>query len=104
MNRLIAWFASNSVAANLLMIFVIVAGIASVNGIRQEVFPNVAFDIISVSVPYPGAAPDEVEESLCIPIEEATSTITSWLHTARRWTRSTRRSPGGAVSASPSTC
>jgi multidrug efflux pump subunit AcrB len=39
--------------------------------IRQEPYPNVAFDLISVTVPYPGAAPDEVEEAICVRIEEA---------------------------------
>ena len=71
MNRLIAWFASNPVAANLLMLFIVIAGLLSASQLRQEVFPNVAFELISVSVAYPGAPPDEVEEAICVRIEEA---------------------------------
>ncbi len=71
MNRLIGWFAANSVAANLLMLFVIAAGALSVSRVRQETYPNVAFDFIAVTVEIPGAAPDEVEEAVCVRIEEA---------------------------------
>jgi multidrug efflux pump subunit AcrB len=71
MSRLITWFASNPVAANLLMVFVLVAGLAGISQIRQETYPNVAFDLISVAVPYPGAAPDEVEQAICVRVEEA---------------------------------
>jgi multidrug efflux pump subunit AcrB len=53
------------------MIFVIAAGLLLLPGIRQEPFPNVAFDLISITVVYPGAAPDEVEEAICIRIEES---------------------------------
>jgi multidrug efflux pump subunit AcrB len=71
MTRLVGWFASNPVAANLLMACVVAAGLLGMSTLRQETFPNVAFDTIGVSVAYPDAAPDEVEEALCIPIEEA---------------------------------
>ena len=71
MSRLVGWFASNPVAANLLMAVVLVAGLLGMSTLRQETFPNVAFDTISVSVAYPGAAPDEVEEAVCIPLEGA---------------------------------
>ena len=71
MMQLIAWFAGNRVASNLLMLLVITAGLLVLPSIRQEPFPNVALDLISITVAYPGAAPDEVEEAICIRIEEA---------------------------------
>ncbi len=70
MNRAIAWFAENSVAANLLMIGVVVAGLMTLPTIRQEVFPETSTDRITISVPYPGAAPEEVEEGITVRIEE----------------------------------
>ena len=71
MKRLVAAFAANPVAANLLMVFVLAAGLLSVPRLRQETYPNVAFDFISIAVAYPGAAPDEVERAVCVRIEEA---------------------------------
>ena len=56
----IAWMAQNSVAVNLLMIMVMGAGLLSLSSIRQETFPDFNLDIISVSVPYPGATPEEI--------------------------------------------
>ena len=70
MNGAIAWFARNPVAANLLMIVVLAGGIFSVPRIKQEVFPEVELGVVSVSVPYPGASPAEIEEGITIRIEE----------------------------------
>ncbi|MGQ8363821.1 efflux RND transporter permease subunit [Glaciecola sp. 1036] len=68
---IIAWFARNSVAANLLMIAIIVGGIFGVLGVQKKVFPQFEFNIITVQVPYLGAAPQEVEEGVILKIEEA---------------------------------
>jgi len=70
MNRAIAWFAANSVASNLLLLLVTVGGLITLPRITQEVFPEISTDTISVTVPYPGAAPAEIEEGICIRIEE----------------------------------
>jgi multidrug efflux pump subunit AcrB len=69
-NRIIAWFAANGVAANILMWLLIIVGIVTLGGIKQEVFPEFSADIVSVRVLYPGAAPEEVEEGVVIRIEE----------------------------------
>ena len=66
----IAYMAGNGVAANLLMLFIAVAGIASLGGLVQEVFPEFSLDRLRVSVSYPGATPDEIEESIVRKIEE----------------------------------
>lgn len=71
MNRAIAWFAHNPVAANLLLVLTFTGGILSLVTIKKEVFPEVEADTISVSMVYLGAAPEEVEEGVCIKIEEA---------------------------------
>ncbi len=68
---IIAWFARNSVAANLLMIFIIIMGIAGYNTIQRQMFPNVEFNYINISAQYPGASPQEIEESILIKIEES---------------------------------
>lgn len=72
---LIAWFARNSVAANLLMIFILVGGGLTINTINKQMFPQFKINWISFAVPYPGAAPQEVEEGITIKIEEALETV-----------------------------
>ncbi|MFT7653850.1 MAG: multidrug efflux pump subunit AcrB [Limisphaerales bacterium] len=72
---LIGWFATNHVAANLLMFFILGAGIYAVMTVKKESFPRFNFDIVSVSVAYPGAGPEEVEEGIVVKIEEAIESI-----------------------------
>lgn len=71
----VAFMARNGVAANLLMLFFFIAGIASFGTIVQEVFPENSLDTVQVSVTYPGATPDEVEESIVQKIEEAVEAV-----------------------------
>ena len=75
MKKLVSWFASNGVVANLLMVVILLGGALAVPQIRKEVFPEFSADQISVSVLYPGAAPEEVEEGICIRIEEAVQSL-----------------------------
>jgi len=70
MKGAIAWMARNSVAANLLMLFLVLVGFVSVSSIVQEVFPEASLDSIQIRVTYPGASPEEVEESIVQKIEE----------------------------------
>ena len=70
MNRAIAWFAENHVAANVAMALVLVAGAMTLPTIKQEVLPGIELPIVVVSVDYPGASPEEVEQAICIRIEE----------------------------------
>lgn len=71
MNSLIEWFASNKVAANLLMLFLIVMGYIATQNARKENMPNIEFNVISVFVAYPGASPSEAEEAICMRVEQA---------------------------------
>ena len=68
---IIAWFARNNVAANLLMLVLIGGGLFSAVLINKEVFPSFTLNLINVNVAYPGAAPQEIEEGINIKIEEA---------------------------------
>ena len=61
---IIAWFARNSVAANLLMIFIIIGGLLTAGTISKQMFPQVEIDWLRFGVSYPGAAPQEVEEGI----------------------------------------
>ena len=70
MKNIIRWFITNTVAANLLMIFIIISGFFTLSRLRMEVFPDIAIPIINVSVIYPGSSPEDVEESICVKIEE----------------------------------
>ena len=72
MHNLIAWFTRNHVAANLLMILILGAGFFTLKyRVNVEVFPDVTIDVININIALPGASPEEAEESLAIPIEEA---------------------------------
>ena len=69
---MIAWFAKNSVAANLLMITIIVGGVIALrDGLRLEIFPTSDPNTVSVSVPLRGATPEDVELGVAVRIEEA---------------------------------
>ncbi len=71
----IAWFARNHVAANLLMWILLFGGVFGVLTIHKQVFPTFEFNVISVQVPYLGAAPQEVEEGVVLKLEEAVKDI-----------------------------
>jgi multidrug efflux pump subunit AcrB len=68
----IHWMAHNSVAANLLMCFLLGGGLlVLVFLVRQEVFPDILRDTVSVRVAYPGASPEEVEKGIILSVEES---------------------------------
>ncbi|NOY80467.1 MAG: efflux RND transporter permease subunit [Kiritimatiellaeota bacterium] len=58
------------VAANLLMVFLLVGGLIMSFRIKQEVFPEFQLDLVTVTVPYPGAGPEEVEKGIVEAVEE----------------------------------
>ncbi len=72
---IIAWFARNSVAANLLMVVIILTGIFSAMTIRTQMMPDVEIDQVNVDVAFPGASPGEVESGVASRIEEAVRDI-----------------------------
>ena len=72
---MIRWMAEHKVASNLLMLIILLAGAMGVMNIKQEVFPEFEMDFIIVAVPYAGATPDEIEETILLPIEDSVSGI-----------------------------
>ena len=80
MKRVIGWFVGNPVAANLLMTLLIAGGLISVFQIRQEELPSIDLGIIEVTVPYPGAAPEEVKNGISLRIEEAINGVRGIRH------------------------
>ncbi len=76
MHGMIAWFARNDVAANLLMVVIIALGLySSVNLIPLEIFPDTSRNIITVEATYRGASPAEVEQAVNLRIEESVADI-----------------------------
>lgn len=72
---IISYFANNPVAANLLMLLFLIGGFIASRGINTEIFPLIDEGIVSVVVPYPGATPSEVQESITQRIDEAVKGI-----------------------------
>lgn len=71
MRGLVAWFAGNSVAANLLMAALVVGGILMLGRTNAEILPQIDPRAIAINVAYPGATPEEVEDSITRRIEDA---------------------------------
>ena len=69
----IAYMASNGIAANLLMMGIIAAGLVSLTGLDREAWPTTPFYHIEVSMAYPGATPEEIQESIVVKIENQVS-------------------------------
>ncbi|MGI9283935.1 MAG: efflux RND transporter permease subunit [Pseudomonadales bacterium] len=75
MNKIVAWFVANPIAANILMVLIIVGGITTIPTVNKEFFPEHELDTVLVSVVYPGAGPAEIEQQICIRVEEVVDTI-----------------------------
>ncbi|KIH76099.1 Multidrug efflux pump subunit AcrB [Geoalkalibacter ferrihydriticus] len=75
MNGPIRWMARNHVAANLLMLIFVVGGLIMATSIKQEIFPEVSLDTIQVSVAYPGAGPEEIEDGILLQIEDVLTEV-----------------------------
>ena len=66
----IAYMASNGIAANLFMFGILACGVVALGALEREAWPTVPFNTIEVSMVYPGATPEEVEQSIVVKIEE----------------------------------
>ncbi len=74
---ILAWFARNPVAANLLMITIFLVGGASAFNIQRSLNPKIVTNVITIDMAYPGAAPEEVEQGIVLKIEESLKDIES---------------------------
>jgi len=72
---LIAWFVYNPVAANLLMVFILIAGLFSFTTIEKKTLPDFMSNIISIRVIMPGTGPKDIEQSIILKIEQAIKNI-----------------------------
>ena len=70
MEGLIRWWVNNPVAANLLMFGIVLSGYLGFVAMEREAFPQVDGDQVQVTIPWPGAAPQEVEEQIIKRIED----------------------------------
>ncbi|WHI53335.1 efflux RND transporter permease subunit [Microbulbifer sp. MLAF003] len=75
MKTLSRWFLDNPVAANLLMAFILVAGLLTFQNLRVESFPQIPPTEVEISVVYPGGTARQVDESITQRIEEAISGV-----------------------------
>ncbi len=73
---LIGYFAHNPVAANLLMIFILIIGLITYFTMQRQMFPNFEINYINVQIVYPGASPQEIEEGVILKIEESIKDVT----------------------------
>jgi len=71
----IAWMASNAIAANLLMIILLGGGLFMAFEVQKQVFPEFEMDVIDVDVSYPGSSPEEVEQGILQPVEDALRSV-----------------------------
>ena len=72
----LSWFIRNPIAANLLMVLLIIGGFMTVPSLDKQFFPTPEINQVSVTMPFPGAGPAEVEEQICIRVEEAIHDLT----------------------------
>ncbi|MGF1580649.1 MAG: efflux RND transporter permease subunit [Gemmataceae bacterium] len=73
---MIRFFAKHPTAANLLMVVFIVGGVLTLGNLRRETFPDFSSDKVQITIPYRGATAEEVEEGVCIRVEDALDEVT----------------------------
>jgi multidrug efflux pump subunit AcrB len=71
MGRITDWFIENPIAANLMMVLIITMGLVTFPVLSKQFFPERELNKVTISVVYPGASPAEIEQQICIRIEEA---------------------------------
>ena len=82
---LIAAGVANPVYSNVLMICILVGGYYAATGLVTETYPQFSLDRISITVEYPGAGPEEVEQAVATKVEEALEGLAG---VRRVWSRS----------------
>ncbi|MFC5051772.1 efflux RND transporter permease subunit [Rubritalea spongiae] len=72
---MIKWFTRNHVAGNFMMLVILIAGVSTWFKLKKEVFPETSLDAVTVSVVFPNATPEEVEDGILLPLEDAIADI-----------------------------
>lgn len=75
MRSIISWAIGNAPGMNVVMLGLMLVGAYSMYNLRRETFPNFELEVVMVSVMYPGATPEDVEEGICQKIEESVRSI-----------------------------
>lgn len=75
MGKMIKWFSENHVAANFLMLLVLLAGFSTWFKLKKEIFPETSLDAVIVQVPYPNATAEEVEAGVVLKLEDVISDL-----------------------------
>lgn len=70
MKTVLDFLLKKKVVVFLAVIFTLCLGFITVINLNKEAFPNVSLDMVTIVTVYPGAAPDEVEKLITIPIEK----------------------------------
>lgn len=93
MEGMIKWFSRNHVAGNFLMLVILLAGVSTWFQLRKEVFPETSLDAVTVSVPFPNATPEEVEDGILLPLEDAIADVTG----VKRYSSTAAESIGSVI-------
>ncbi|TDG14745.1 efflux RND transporter permease subunit [Seongchinamella unica] len=80
MKKIIAWWVHNPVAANLLMVGILLSGVLGMLSMEKEAFPNIKINQASITVVWPGANPQEVEEQVISRIEQSLENVDQVYH------------------------
>ncbi|MCW8908203.1 MAG: efflux RND transporter permease subunit, partial [Sedimenticola sp.] len=72
---MITFFARHPTAGNLLMLFLVVLGLTALPGLQRETFPKFAAQQLQITIPYPGASAEDVEEAVCQRVEDAVDAV-----------------------------
>ena len=75
MENAIRWFSKNHVAANFVMLLVLLAGFTTWFKLKKEVFPDISLDAVLIQVPFPNATPEDVEDGIILPVEDAITDV-----------------------------
>ncbi|NOQ46199.1 MAG: MMPL family transporter [Desulfobulbaceae bacterium] len=75
MKKIFAAFAGNTVFANIVLLMIFMAGTMAAMSMIRESFPSFSTDMISIKIVFPGADPEEVEEGICLKLEEALESV-----------------------------
>ncbi len=93
MKKILAAFAANTVFANIVLVMIFMGGALALSSMLRESFPQFSLDRVLISVAYPGADPEEVEEGIVLKIEDALEGIEG----IKQYTTRSSENSGSAV-------
>ena len=79
MQSFIRLFASHKVAPNLLMLLLFLSGAYGLKQLNTQFFPDFAVDVVTVNIVWPGAAAEDVQNSITIPVEQELKNVATYM-------------------------